>query len=55
MVRVPRDRPDRCEGGDARRGQEQTGLPEPPQTAVSNIYQLHRLRTPNNEGRGARA
>ena len=24
-----------CEGGDARRGQEQAGLPEPPQTALS--------------------
>ena len=48
-------RPDRCEGRDARRRQEQAGLPEPPQTALSPIYHLRRFRSPNNEGRGARA
>ena len=30
QARVPRDQPDRCEGGDARRGWEQASLPEPP-------------------------
>ena len=36
-ARVPRARAGICEGGDARRGQEKAGLPEPPQTALSHL------------------
>ena len=55
QVRMSGNRPDGCQGGDARGGQEQVHFPEPSQAAAGPLYHLRRLWSPHHESRRARA